>query len=327
MTSRFLLTLAVYIAAATSFCINAQSSTFNPKEGELFIIPTDADGNIGSPDSDNNYEGMRVMTDNGNNHLTISGVTLPHASFAIYAKSSTTNYSTFYSPAAIYVQPIPLNVPSPLTICPKQTIALMEPGTYDFDFYSRDIDGIATHMIIVTSAEGTDVPQYPASLFMVSGTSSSDVVEIPGSATTGYYHAEVPVVDNFRLSYEKTYNIDAFIYGPTEGSGVVTLNSNEREPISYATNTSATFVIDQAARNLTTNSVYMYVRLNSPGKSTQGYIRVSPEALSGVEDIAADDNAPAVYYTISGTPLPGTPDRAGLYIMRKGGVSQKVILR
>lgn len=52
-------------------------------------------------------------------------------------------------------------------------------------------------------------------------------------------------------------------------------------------------------------------------------------AESGIGSVAADDNtdAPAVYYTIQGIRLAGKPDTAGIYIVKRGNKTEKILVK
>lgn len=52
-------------------------------------------------------------------------------------------------------------------------------------------------------------------------------------------------------------------------------------------------------------------------------------AESGISSVAADDNtdAPAVYYTIQGIRLAGKPDTAGIYIVKRGNKTEKILVK
>lgn len=322
------MTLLKSLGVAFASVIAATASLSAQSDYEkVYIIAADADGKLVF--TGDTYRGMTELTaesiDN-EHHYRASGVTLDYPYFAIYTynpSSGQDDGGTFMQLYSYAVRPIPLNYPSPLMIGMESTavISLHSPGTYDFDFYGRDIDGINTNMIKVSSADES-APQYPDQVYIVD--SANKTTAIPGDPATGYYEGDVAVPSAFRLSYEPRYSIDAFIFGPvgTDGTaltGAVTLQQGIRQPVAYGLGTRATFNVAPEAKS-TSGTSHIYVNL------AKGYVLASYHKLSGVEDISADIPPTPAYFTIAGTPLAGKPTAPGLYIERTDK-ARKVLIK
>ena len=66
--------------------------------------------------------------------------------------------------------------------------------------------------------------------------------------------------------------------------------------------------------------------INSNGKTTTATVTFSTSD-SGVETITDDNKAEAVYYDINGRRLQSAPTSHGVYILRQGSSTKKIILK
>lgn len=283
----------------------------------LYVIPADASGNIVKT-SDGDYPGKLIFTEGPDEVFTINSVELPSGKFAIYAYADDTGYDTFYSIPPWAVSPVPPSYPNPLMIATSGTLmSVTEPGIYDLEFYSRNIEGITTHMLILTpQSEGT--AKYPSQLYLV-GTSSGTSVSISGNPHEGIYYGFVTPPDEFKISYEPRISEDAFIFGAADGStGNIVLEADRQTPIKYATGTDAVFSVSPSA--LKAQGAHIVVNLPA------GYIKVHSEIPTGVS-VPEVEGITSAYYTLAGTRLLSNPTTPGIYIQVRGGKTMKVMVR
>ena len=301
------------IAAFLSFYAGDVSSA-----NKLYIVPADESGNI-VEDPEGGYKGQleMVQSSEDENAYSLANVSLPDAKFAVYGINEDNGMLTFYGTVGWAVSPVPVNYPSPLSIAPKGTlISLPETGTYDFEFFDRDVDGIAYHMLLPRPSEASSMIEYPSSLFLVD--QSNNYTEIQGDMTTGLYAGDVEVPQDFRISYEPRYDMPPFIFGPSsDESGVIELFDQERVSISYAKGTSAVFNVSATARSSEENHIEINLR--------EGYVVINDLIGTSVKAIE-DSDANVRYLTLSGSILPGRPASPGLYIVLRNGVCSKIMM-
>ena len=281
----------------------------------LYLIPADASGNL-VRNADGDYPDKLVLTESADEVYTINAVDLPSGKFAIYAYADDTQESTFYAPASWAVSPIPPSYPSPLILAATGSlITLAESGTYDIEFYSRNVEGISSHMLIATPTT-TDMAHYPSQIYLVG--EDNDVVTLTGNPHEGIYYALVTPPAAFKISYEPRVSEDAFIFGPAEGaSGNIPLNANEPVAIAYATGTNATFTVQPSAIKAQTSHIVVNL--------AAGYIVASTETPTGIDDVSmAGDES--MYYTLAGVPLRGEPHASGVYLQVHGGIISKILI-
>lgn len=281
----------------------------------LYVIPADASGKL-VVDADGDYPDKVALAESEAEVYTVDGVELPSGKFAIYAYADDTQESTFYAPPYWAVSPIPPSYPSPLILATTGSlISLAESGTYDLEFYSRNIEGISSHMLIARPT-ASDMAHYPAQIYLVG--SGSDVVTITGNPHEGIYYALVTPPASFKISYEPRVSEDAFIFGPSGGaSGNVTLKADEAVAIAYATGTDANFTVEPSA--IKAQTTHLVVNLAS------GYIEAFSETPTGIETLKVS-MPHSEYYTLTGIPLHSEPRTSGVYLRLQNGSVSKILI-
>lgn len=282
---------------------------------KLYIIPANAEGKVEKEDT--GYKGQIQMVQDpaDENRYTVSGVAVGNGSFAIYGINEDSGHATFYGPLGWAVTPLPANYPSPLSIAPDGlTIKLPATGTYDFEFYDRDISGITYHMLVPRPMNVEPDVKYPGKLYLV--TSGDKYVELNGDPLTGIYQGKVDVPEDFRISYEPKFDIDAFIFGPTTAADKVVWHDNEKINIAYTKGTDAVFESDSQAREGGSN-----VAVNLP----EGYILINGDVVLGLDEVMRESES-VEYYNLSGMRLT-TPPENGIYIRIADGRATKQLAR
>lgn len=282
---------------------------------KLYIIPANAEGKVEKEDT--GYKGQIQMVQDpaDENRYTVSGVAVGNGSFAIYGINEDSGHATFYGPLGWAVTPLPANYPSPLSIAPDGlTIKLPATGTYDFEFYDRDISGITYHMLVPRPVNVEPDVKYPGKLYLV--TSDDKYVELDGDPLTGIYQGKVEVPEDFRISYEPKFSIGAFIFGPTTAADKVVWHDNEKISIAYTKGTDAVFESDSQAREGSSN-----VAVNLP----EGYILINGDVVLGLDEVMRESES-VEYYNLSGMRLT-TPPENGIYIRIADGRATKQLAR
>lgn len=65
-----------------------------------------------------------------------------------------------------------------------------------------------------------------------------------------------------------------------------------------------------------------------PEEAKGEFFRITmPKGFNGIEDVAADADAPCVYYTLQGLKLTSTPTAAGIYIRMRGSNTEKIYIK
>lgn len=282
---------------------------------KLYIIPANAEGKVEKEDI--GYKGQIQMVQDpaDENRYTVSGVAVGNGSFAIYGINEDSGHATFYGPLGWAVTPLPANYPSPLSIAPDGlTIKLPATGTYDFEFYDRDISGITYHMLVPRPVNVEPDVKYPGKLYLV--TSDDKYVELDGDPLTGIYQGKVDVPENFRISYEPKFSIGAFIFGPTTAADKVVWHDNEKISIAYTKGTDAVFESDSQAREGSSN-----VAVNLP----EGFILINGDVVLGLDEVMRESES-VEYYNLSGMRIT-TPPENGIYIRIADGRATKQLAR
>lgn len=282
---------------------------------KLYIIPANAEGKVEKEGA--GYKGQIQMVQDAadENRYTVSNVAVGNGSFAIYGINEDNGSATFYGPLSWAVTPLPVNYPSPQSIAPDgQTIQLPASGTYDFEFYDRDISGIPYHMLVPRPVNVDPDVKYPQKLYLV--TSGDKYVELNGDPLTGIYQGKVDVPEDFRISYEPKFNIDAFIFGPTTAADKVVWHDNEKINIAYTKGTDAVFESDSQAREGSSN-----VAVNLP----EGFILINGDVVLGLDEVKRESES-VEYYNLSGMRLT-TPPENGIYIRIADGRATKQLAR
>lgn len=282
---------------------------------KLYIIPANAEGKVEKEDT--GYKGQIQMVQDpaDENRYTVSGVAVGNGSFAIYGINEDSGHATFYGPLGWAVTPLPANYPSPLSIAPDGlTIKLPATGTYDFEFYDRDISGITYHMLVPRPMNVEPDVKYPGKLYLV--TSDDKYVELDGDPLTGIYQGKVEVPEDFRISYEPKFSIGAFIFGPTTAADKVVWHDNEKISIAYTKGTDAVFESDSQAREGSSN-----VAVNLP----EGFILINGDVVLGLDEVMRESES-VEYYNLSGMRLT-TPPENGIYIRIADGRATKQLAR
>lgn len=282
---------------------------------KLYIIPANAEGKVEKEDT--GYKGQIQMVQDpaDENRYTVSGVAVGNGSFAIYGINEDSGHATFYGPLGWAVTPLPANYPSPLSIAPDGlTIKLPATGTYDFEFYDRDISGITYHMLVPRPVNVEPDVKYPGKLYLV--TSDDKYVELDGDPLTGIYQGKVEVPEDFRISYEPKFSIGAFIFGPITVADKVVWHDNEKISIAYTKGTDAVFESDSQAREGSSN-----VAVNLP----EGFILINGDVVLGLDEVMRESES-VEYYNLSGMRLT-TPPENGIYIRIADGRATKQLAR
>lgn len=282
---------------------------------KLYIIPANAEGKVEKEDT--GYKGQIQMVQDpaDENRYTVSNVAVGNGSFAIYGINEDSGHATFYGPLGWAVTPLPANYPSPLSIAPDGlTIKLPATGTYDFEFYDRDISGIIYHMLVPRPVNVEPDVKYPGKLYLV--TSDDKYVELDGDPLTGIYQGKVEVPEYFRISYEPKFSIGAFIFGPTTAADKVVWHDNEKISIAYTKGTDAVFESDSQAREGSSN-----VAVNLP----EGFILINGDVVLGLDEVMRESES-VEYYNLSGMRLT-TPPENGIYIRIADGRATKQLAR
>lgn len=282
---------------------------------KLYIIPANAEGKVEKEGA--GYKGQIQMVQDpaDENRYTVSGVAVGNGSFAIYGINEDSGHATFYGPLGWAVTPLPANYPSPLSIAPDGlTIKLPATGTYDFEFYDRDISGITYHMLVPRPMNVEPDVKYPGKLYLV--TSDDKYVELDGDPLTGIYQGKVEVPEDFRISYEPKFSIGAFIFGPTTAADKVVWHDNEKISIAYTKGTDAVFESDSQAREGSSN-----VAVNLP----EGFILINGDVVLGLDEVMRESES-VEYYNLSGMRLT-TPPENGIYIRIADGRATKQLAR
>lgn len=282
---------------------------------KLYIIPANAEGKVEKEDTGYKGQVQMVQDPADENRYTVSGVAVGNGSFAIYGINEDNGSATFYGPLSWAVTPLPVNYPSPQSIAPDgQTIQLPASGTYDFEFYDRDISGISYHMLVPRPVNVDPDVKYPQKLYLV--TSGDKYVELNGDPLTGIYQGKVEVPEDFRISYEPKFSIDAFIFGPTTAADKVVWHDNEKISIAYTKGTDAVFGSDSQAREGSSN-----VAVNLP----EGFILINGDVVLGLDEVMRESES-VEYYNLSGMRLT-TPPENGIYIRIADGRATKQLAR
>lgn len=282
---------------------------------KLYIIPANAEGKVEKEDT--GYKGQIQMVQDpaDENRYTVSNVAVGNGSFAIYGINEDSGHATFYGPLGWAVTPLPANYPSPLSIAPDGlTIKLPATGTYDFEFYDRDISGITYHMLVPRPVNVEPDVKYPGKLYLV--TSDDKYVELDGDPLTGIYQGKVEVPEDFRISYEPKFSIGAFIFGPTTAADKVVWHDNEKISIAYTKGTDAVFESDSQTRESGSN-----VAVNLP----EGFILINGDVVLGLDEVMRESES-VEYYNLSGMRLT-TPPENGIYIRIADGRATKQLAR
>lgn len=282
---------------------------------KLYIIPANAEGKVEKEGA--GYKGQIQMVQDAadENRYTVSNVAVGNGSFAIYGINEDNGSATFYGPLSWAVTPLPVNYPSPQSIAPDgQTIQLPASGTYDFEFYDRDISGIPYHMLVPRPVNVDPDVKYPQKLYLV--TSDDKYVELDGDPLTGIYQGKVEVPEDFRISYEPKFSIGAFIFGPTTAADKVVWHDNEKISIAYTKGTDAVFESDSQAREGSSN-----VAVNLP----EGFILINGDVVLGLDEVMRESES-VEYYNLSGMRLT-TPPENGIYIRIADGRATKQLAR
>lgn len=282
---------------------------------KLYIIPANAEGKVEKEGA--GYKGQIQMVQDAadENRYTVSNVAVGNGSFAIYGINEDNGSATFYGPLSWAVAPLPVNYPSPQSIAPDgQTIQLPASGTYDFEFYDRDISGISYHMLVPRPVNVDPDVKYPQKLYLV--TSGDKYVELNGDPLTGIYQGKVEVPEDFRISYEPKFSIGAFIFGPTTAADKVVWHDNEKINIAYTKGTDAVFGSDSQARESGSN-----VAVNLP----EGFILINGDVVLGLDEVKRESES-VEYYNLSGMRLT-TPPENGIYIRIEDGRATKQFAR
>lgn len=282
---------------------------------KLYIIPANAEGKVEKEDT--GYKGQIQMVQDpaDENRYTVSNVAVGNGSFAIYGINEDSGHATFYGPLGWAVTPLPANYPSPLSIAPDGlTIKLPATGTYDFEFYDRDISGITYHMLVPRPVNVEPDVKYPGKLYLV--TSDDKYVELDGDPLTGIYEGKVEVPEDFRISYEPKFSIGAFIFGPTTAADKVVWHDNEKISIAYTKGTDAVFESDSQTRESGSN-----VAVNLP----EGFILINGDVVLGLDEVMRESES-VEYYNLSGMRLT-TPPENGIYIRIADGRATKQLAR
>lgn len=282
---------------------------------KLYIIPANAEGKVEKEGA--GYKGQIQMVQDAadENRYTVSNVAVGNGSFAIYGINEDNGSATFYGPLSWAVTPLPVNYPSPQSIAPDGlTIQLPASGTYDFEFYDRDISGIPYHMLVPRPVNVEPDVKYPQKLYLV--TSGDKYVELNGDPLTGIYQGKVDVPEDFRISYEPKFDIDAFIFGPTTAADKVVWHDNEKISIAYTKGTDAVFESDSQARESGSN-----VAVNLP----EGFILINGDVVLGLDEVMRESES-VEYYNLSGMRLT-TPPENGIYIRIEDGRATKQLAR
>lgn len=282
---------------------------------KLYIIPANAEGKVEKEGA--GYKGQIQMVQDAadENRYTVSSVAVGNGSFAIYGINEDNGSATFYGPLSWAVTPLPVNYPSPQSIAPDgQTIQLPASGTYDFEFYDRDISGIPYHMLVPRPVNVDPDVKYPQKLYLV--TSGDKYVELNGDPLTGIYQGKVDVPEDFRISYEPKFSIGAFIFGPTTAADKVVWHDNEKINIAYTKGTDAVFESDSQAREGSSN-----VAVNLP----EGFILINGDVVLGLDEVMRESES-VEYYNLSGMRLT-TPPENGIYIRIADGRATKQLAR
>lgn len=283
---------------------------------KLYIIPANAEGKVEKEGAGYKGQIQMVQDPTDENRYTVSNVAVGNGSFAIYGINEDNGSATFYGSLSWAVTPLPVNYPSPQLIAPDgQTIQLPASGTYDFEFYDRDISGNPYHMLVPRPVNVEPDVKYPEKLYLV--TSDDKYVELDGNPLTGIYQGNVNVPEDFRISYEPKFDIDAFIFGPTTAADKVVWHDNEKINIAYTKGTDAVFESDSQERESGDSNV----AVNLP----EGYIRINGDAVLGLGDVQAK-NSTVKYYNLSGLRLTAPPEN-GIYIRIEDGRATKQLAR
>lgn len=282
---------------------------------KLYIIPANAEGKVEKEGAGYKGQIQMVQDPTDENRYTVSNVAVDNGSFAIYGINEDNGSATFYGPLSWAVTPLPVNYPSPQSIAPDGlTIQLPASGTYDFEFYDRDISGIPYHMLVPRPVNVDPDVKYPQKLYLV--TSGDKYVELNGDPLTGIYQGKVDVPEDFRISYEPKFSIDAFIFGPTTAADKVVWHDNEKINIAYTKGTDAVFESDSQAREDSSN-----VAVNLP----EGFILINGDVVLGIDEVMRESES-VEYYNLSGMRLT-TPPENGIYIRIADGRATKQLAR
>lgn len=282
---------------------------------KLYIIPANAEGKVEKEGAGYKGQIQMVQDPTDENRYTVSNVAVGNGSFAIYGINEDNGSATFYGPLSWAVAPLPVNYPSPQSIAPDgQTIQLPASGTYDFEFYDRDISGIPYHMLVPRPVNVDPDVKYPQKLYLV--TSGDKYVELNGDPLTGIYQGKVEVPEDFRISYEPKFDMGVFIFGPTAAADKVVWHDNEKITIAYTKGTDAVFESDSQARESGSN-----VAVNLP----EGFILINGDVVLGLDEVMRESES-VEYYNLSGMRLT-TPPENGIYIRIADGRATKQLAR
>lgn len=172
---------------------------------KLYIIPANAEGKVEKEGAGYKGQIQMVQDPTDENRYTVSNVAVGNGSFAIYGINEDSGHATFYGSLSWAVTPLPVNYPSPLSIAPDGlTIKLPASGTYDFEFYDRDISGNPYHMLVPRPVNVEPDVKYPEKLYLV--TSDDKYVDLDGNPLTGIYQGNVnmPRISESRMSRNST---------------------------------------------------------------------------------------------------------------------------
>lgn len=144
---------------------------------------------------------------------------------------------------------------------------------------------------------------------------------IPLSGADGQYSGKIVLPESFRVSYENSYDLPTFIYGPATAGA--TLVNDVAMDLALRENTSATITYAADSGLRAGNKVNVDVDIR-PGSER---LLVTKVKTTGIDDVEADSNAPARYYDLGGRMLSSAPDAPGVYIMLRDGKATKIAVR
>ncbi|MCM1036835.1 MAG: hypothetical protein NC406_05855 [Bacteroides sp.] len=298
----------IVLLAAMAASIGAAAQ--DDAAGKIYIVPVD---DAGRPVelADGSYQGQVELTDaDESTGMTARGFKVDGPGFAFYAKSSTDSKATFYMMPPWATLPAIIGMENPLAITGNKYVPVPQ-GEYDVVYYNNTR---GYNYFRVTMSDDPDRVVYPSQIFMM----SADGKYATLVGTDGVYDGLVAMPASFRVSYEQRYDMPEFIYGP-DGDGRIT--ATERMPLKLRSNTDTNLTLTADSGVQPGEKVLVRVSI-VPGDS---YIFVADATLTGIGEAEADSAEPR-YYDLGGRPLQGAPDAHGVYIMRRGSHTSKVVI-
>lgn len=286
---------------STAFFLLICGTTIKAQDTAPYIIPVDQ---AGKP-----VDTERVQMTAVDSHYELNGVEIS-TGFVFAGISATETSGTYYSLSSWAVKPPVFGLPNPLSISTGSDYIAVEPGKYDFKFYSRSLVSAGNHQFTIVPTDQQGAVFYPQRLFLISGGKVAATLE----GTDGVYEIQPEIPASFQISYEPKSNEAIYVYGPEDGNNV-TLAHSEEVSIALNKGTSATISVPRTTLGKLTISL----------TGEKPYVMYTDLIQTGVSALETPSDE-ARYYTLQGIPVQHMP-QSGIFIEVRDGKATKHVYR